>query len=224
MIRMMRAEFSYSQFSFLGLLLFIPIICIVEITTEDVPGFLILLVLYLPLQVWITLRNKENRDFLQVRLPVANWQIAAARILLVITFSLVVVPLYKLIYILFAPEPRPYQGNPLVYAGMIVLGFSIYFMMRDLFLVFLRKIGITKERMIMILLFIAIGLNIVGVYYFVTFSAVGAPLTYIRPFLEFLVGRSPLHSGLGLIKFLLVCGLSALITIITYGIKKSYLE
>jgi hypothetical protein len=105
-----------------------------------------------------------------------------------------------------------------------MLGFSTYFVLRDLLLDFLRRLGITKERMIMGLMLIAVALNVLGVYYFLKASSEGAPLKAIRPFLEFLVGRSPLHSGLGLTKFMALCGASALLTVITFGRQRSYLE
>jgi hypothetical protein len=169
-------------------------------------------------------RNKESRDVQQAKLPLPIRHVAAARILMVAGIGLSLIAVYKLIYLIVAPGPWHHHGNPLVFLGLVVIGFSGYFMLRDLLLGSFRRWGLSMERSRMILILVAVGLNVSGIFFLVKLKAMGASRIPLEPIILFLAGQSPVHRGLGLLKFMAVCLGLAILTIFTFGQRKSYLD
>ncbi len=219
----LKAEFSYNQRHLLIMLSLIPLVCAIEILVPDVPGYLILAVLFLAILNWNILRNKESRDVQQARLPLPIRHVAAARILMVAGIGLGLIAVYKLIYLIVAPGPWRYHGNPLVFLGLMIIGFSGYFILRDLLLSLFRSWGLTKERSRLTLMLAAVALNVLGIIFLFKLTSVKVSPIPLEPILLFLAGQSPVHQGLGLLKFMAACVGLGVLTLFTFGQRQSYL-
>ena len=167
MFLIFKAEFDYNKFAFLGALSFVIPICILEAMLEDLPKFYITVPMFWIGLFWIMIRNKETREFYFVHLPISRCKLALARIGMIVLFSLIIMTFYELIHFIFqfrGPANYPVgTRNLVVYFTIVLFIFSIYFIVRDFILFFLRSnrfFKLTKEQSKTILLFLMLLVNI----------------------------------------------------------------
>lgn len=224
MWHILKAEFNYHKKIFLGFFGFLPFICFHAINPilEDLSAnYLIFMLIFLMLQNWNTFRNKENRERQHIRLPLSIKKIALARIFMIIIPCLGFIGFYSLIYSLLAGPID--HIRLLISFSMILLGFSIYFIIRDLFLSFFRKIGFTKNRIVIGLVLIMLGLNLLGIFFFTRTTNTGAPpvnMELLAKFVRFLQGADMYVAT----KFIVSSLALASSTLFSFGRRRSYLD
>lgn len=224
MWRILKTEFSYNRLFLFGMIGLILPLSVSEIIYSDTYGFMLLLFMFVFIQGWYVNRNRDKRELLLLQLPLPVRHVAAVRIGMISLLGLSMVVVYKIIFIIVPPAPAPYHANPATYLGLIILGFSILFVLQDLLRDFARKIGITREKVIIGSMFLLVGLSALGVVAMQMVEA-GSPLPISpKPLADFLVGRSASHSGFGLVRFLAVSGFFVLASVFTFERRKSFLE
>ena len=230
MWQILRAEFSYNKILFLSLFSFVPVLAYVTIhpPIEDFPvGIMMFWLMFMTAQFWIIFRNKENRDYQQVRLPVSTGRIALVRLGMVAGFCVSMIALCCAAQVILNP------GGPIVFKGMLVafgiilLPFSTYFILRDLILFFLRNNRVfkfTKERTITVLIFVGLLLNLLGVYYFFVGLRGPEPSSGLIRMIRFVKYDPLFTTELGIAKFLTGCLIFSGLSVVTFAQRKSYLE
>lgn len=225
MFRIFKAEYSYNKFAFWGVLAFVIPICILEAMLADLPHFYIVIAMFWIGLYWTMTRNKEAREYHFIRLPLSRWKLGIARILILIGFVLAILAFYQLIHFIFQ-----YRGSAnypisvkylLFYLALVLFIFSLYFIVRDLALFFLRSnrfLRLSKEQSKTILLFTALVLNILGVFAFIMRP------TFIGKIFEFFIHDNPFADLSTVIKFAATSLALAALSIVTYNGKKTYLE
>lgn len=229
MRQILKAEFSYNKVLFLSLLSFVPGLAYVTIhpPLEDFPmGIMMFWLMFMSAQFWIIFRNKENRDYQQVRLPVSTGRIALVRLGMVALFCVSMIALCCVIQVILRPTgPVVFKGM-LVAFGIILFLFSTYFILKDLILFFLRNNRVfkfTKEHTKTVLMFIALLLNLLGFYYFFVGLRGSEPSGLIQ-MIRFIKYNPLFTTELGIAEFLTGClGFSGL-SVVTFTRRKSYLE
>jgi hypothetical protein len=225
MFHIFKSEFNYNKFAFLGALSFVIPICILEAMLEDLPKFYIIVPMFWIGLFWIMIRNKETREFYFVHLPISRCKLAVTRIGMIVLYSLIIMTFYVLIRFIFrirgtANYPVSAQ-NLVVYFAIVIFVFSVYFIIRDLTLFFLRSnqfFKLTKEQSKTILLFAMLLVNILGV-----FALIAQP-TLIGKIFEFFIHDNPFADVNNVIRFSALSLALAALSIASYTRRKAYLE
>lgn len=127
-------EFNYNKILFLVLFGLVPIIAYMAVypLLEDMPTAMILfLVMLMPIQNWIIFRNRENRDRQHAHLPVSVVLRALARMGLIVILCAAMITIYCFIQFIVNPaRPVAFMGAVVAF-GIILIVFSIYFILRD---------------------------------------------------------------------------------------------
>jgi hypothetical protein len=187
-------------------------------------SFVLFWIIFLMFQMWVTLRNKENRTFQLISLPISYFSIAVARILMIL-FPCVLLLLISTILIFVGDFPTSNVLRRLIIInGIIISVFSLYFIIRDLFLPFFRRIGLSKERIIAGALLLGVALNLLGLLVFIKTKSGNANFNFFNKIHNILVTYNPFSGDYGLIKFVLFFMSLAFLSVITFSRSKSYLE
>jgi len=225
MFHIFKAEFNYNKFAFWGALAFVTPICILEAMLDDLPTFYIIIPMFWIGLFWILIRNKEIREFYFVHLPISRCKLALARIGMIIFYSLIIMGFYELIHFIFQ-----YRGstnypvstkNLVTYFAIVLFIFSSYFIIRDLTLLFLRNnrfFKLNKEHSKTLLIFIAVVLNLLGVFVFIARPAI------IVSIFEFFIHDNPFADVNNVIKFSAISLALAVLSIASYNRRKAYRE
>lgn len=223
-------EFNYNKILFLVLFGFVPIFAYMAVypLLEDMPTAMMLFwVMLLPIQIWIIFRNKENRDRQHALLPVPVVSRALTRMGLIIILCAAMITTYCFIQFAVNPaRPVAFMGAAVAF-GIILIVFSIYFILRDLLLFSLRNnrlFKLSKERSITVFIFLALILNLLGVYYFLIGLDGRMESSGLIRMIRFLKYDPFFNTGSGIIQFMIGCSLFAGLTLLTYAGRKSYFE
>ena len=225
MFHIFKAEFNYNRFALFGAISFVIPICILEAMLEDLPHFYIIVPMFWIGLFWIMIRNKETREFYFVHLPISRCKLAVTRIGMIVLYSLIIMTFYVLIRFIFrirgtANYPVSAQ-NLVVYFAIVIFVFSVYFIIRDLTLFFLRSnqfFKLKKEQSKTILLFAMLLVNILGV-----FALIMQP-TLIGKIFEFFIHKNPFADVNNVIRFSAISLALAVLSIASYTKRKAYLE
>jgi len=225
MFKIFKAEFDYNKFAFLGALSFVIPICILEAMLDDLPNFYIIVPMFWIGLYWIIIRNKEAREYYFVHLTISRCKLALARVAVIILSSFMTIGFYKLIHFIFqfrGPANYPVTiKNLTVYFTIVLFIFSVYFIIRDFTLLFLRSnrfFKLTKEQSKTILLFAMLLVNILGV-----FALIAQP-SLIGKIFEFFIHDNPFADVNNVIRFSAVSVALAALSIASYSRRKAYLE
>ena len=225
MFHIFKSELDYNKFAFLAALSFVIPIYILEVMLEDLPKFYVIVPMFWIGLFWIMIRNKETREFYFVHLPISRCKLAVTRIGMIVLYSLIIMTFYVLIRFIFrirgtANYPVSAQ-NLVVYFAIVIFLFSVYFIIRDLTLFFLRSnqfFKLTKEQSKTILLFAMLLVNILGV-----FALIAQP-TLIGKIFEFFIHDNPFADVNNVIRFSALSLALAVLSIASYTKRKAYLE
>ena len=138
--------------------------------------------------------------------------------------SLSYIIFYALIYYLFVHANMNVYKKCLISFEIILFGFSVYFILRDLFLGFFRKIGFTKNNIIVGLFLIILGFGLLGFYFLFITASTGEPPIQLKPVISFIKINNPFGSEPGIAIFMAVSIILAISTIFSYSYRKSYIE
>jgi hypothetical protein len=134
MWRIIRAELGYHRSVFLPVLVLIPALIVFEMrgpVERITPALLIWMLLLLPVNTWVSLRAKDKRELQYMQLPVAAWQIGAARIAVVLMFAFASTAVYALFHVTLAPSAPLYIRAFLASSLAVVFMYSIVFIVQD---------------------------------------------------------------------------------------------
>ena len=225
MFHIFKAEFDYNKIVFMGIMAFVIPICMLEAMLDDLPTFYIIIPMFWIGLFWIMISNKEIREYYFVQVPISRCKLGLARILMLMLLSLAILAFYELIHFIFqfrGPANYPVSTKNLVtYLAIVLFIFSIYFIIRDLSLLFLRSnrfFKLTKEQTKTFLIFGAIVLNLLGAFAFI------ARPTIIVSIFEFFIHDNPFADVNNVIRFSALSLALAVLSIASYSRRKAYLE
>lgn len=240
MWRIIKAEisylFSYQKSALLFIYGLIPIFGILEIwkmslrpgrypIVDDMPmAYLVALVIYFILLNWNAYGNKELRIRIHFRLPLTLYQLALTRIVMVLLVCLGVVAAYALFHLLFNPRGVVAPERFLVISAAFLLLFSLYFLIRDLLLDFFRRIGFTKNRVMIAAMLLGLGFNLLGILVLIQTTATGHSFLPVEQILGFIIESNPFRGEHGLPRFLGAALGMGVVTVFTYRFRRSFLE
>lgn len=228
--------FSYQKSALLFIYGLIPIFGILEIwkmslrpgrypVVDDMPmAYLVALVIYFILLNWNAYGNKELRIRIHSRLPLTLYQLALARIGIVLLVCLEVVAAYALFHLLFNPRGIVAPERFLVMSAAFLLLFSLYFLIRDLLLDFFRRIGFTKNRVMIAAVLLGLGFNVLGILVLMQTNATGHSFLPVEQVLGFIIENNPFRGEDGLPRFLGAALGLGVMTVFTYRFRRSFLE
>ena len=223
-------EFSYNKILFLILFGLVPIVAYLTVypLMEDMPTAMMLFWLMLvPIQNWIIFRNRENRDRQHALLPVSVVLRALARMGLIVILCTAMITIYCFIQFIVNPaRPVAFMGAGVAF-GIILIVFSIYFILRDLLLFVLRNnrlFKLSKERSKTVLIFLVLILNLLGIYYFLIGLNGRMESSGLIRMIRFIKYDPLFTTGSGIIQYMSGCLLFAGLTVLTYAGRKSYIE
>ncbi len=206
------------------LTLALPFIIFLNSRYEGISNFWAIWLIFAIIQNWLSFRNKGKRDYKINQLPLSLKTIAWSRILIVFFYSIIVTVIYNITLIFFFKTKPDFVFSVLMPVGIILSGFSFYFILRDTFLNFFRKKGITQQKFIVAITTLFVGLNLVTVYAFIQTKSSGSAPFGISNFLEWVENHNPFfyHSG---VYVALITGITlSLLTVLSYNQKKIYIE
>jgi hypothetical protein len=222
MLEVLKAEIRYSSKFFLVMMAFIPFLVLYRFYLDEEFAFSLLptIILMVPL-IWNIQRNKEHRDCQLGRLPLSIYAVGMARMLVPLLLSLSMGLLFLLLSALI-PASLLWRNLIVWYIIMtILLIFSIYFILRDSLLYFLRHnryLSLSKENMIMLILGMVILLNLLGLYLFITENQ---GVVYL---IGQLMKVNPFSGESGLGRLIITSMIMALVSVYTFSRRKTYLE
>lgn len=227
MWKLLKSEYLYHYRLFLGFLLIVPFfwLFVKQLSMEDLPsGMLVFVILFLMLQNWFSFRSRDGRERQLALLPLSNFYIALARITLVISSTLVYAGIhYGVVSLVYSVNPFDLPFMMKV-CTIVIIGFSLAFMLRDIFSGLFKRTGISKSGMLIGILLIILGLNLLGLFFFQVTDAVGEPPVDIRPLVLFIAKSEPFADKYGFLKFLGWTGSFSALTVVTFWRKQSYLN
>jgi hypothetical protein len=223
MWRILKAEIKYNRTSFVLFLITIPVVLIyAAYTPSGLPHFIAWLMAFLMVNTWNALRIREKREFQLVQLPVSVRQLALARMLMVILSPAIFVGIYAVIQSAVDPKGQTNLRALLTLYGLIVLIFSLAFVFRD------RAIGskLLKQGKIAIVALGGLGVA-ANIYALVVFRRLsdssGPPPAFIRA-LAYVLENNPSTTNSRTIVFLVVSLALALLTVVTFVRRRTYIE
>ena len=217
MLQILRAELRYGIWG-LAIVLFVPVVYGYELADGESTEFLIVLFAFLAVNTYFTVRNRENRDSLLAMLPVPAWQIAAARVLLVVIPTSVMIVPYVLLNLFQAPRSG-FDGRFVVVGSALLLAvYSVFFISRDLLADKLARHG---KTMIGIAALVMGLLTAGGVAVMIELNSGSAPST-IHELVTGIRAYNPFRGELGPAKFLGFSVLLAALSVLSYRRRRSF--
>ncbi len=210
MWQLLKSEFRYSAWRSMALLWILPGFYLYSRWSGSQSWYAVPSILTVAVAVQIIIERKiERKDRQHVSLPLSLAAIATVRLSLVLLPAFVLFSLYLLSRLLIAGSLPPWEQGGLdllMFFGLTVLGFSVYFLQRDVFTTFFKR---KKGKDVDIIILLAILLCLI----------LGFPLTIAIIYKERIV------SAENIIILLFILGLSLLYpTIISFKQRKSFLE
>ena len=101
--------------------------------------------------------------------------------------------------------------------------FSLYFFFRDFVLDFFRRLGITRERFLIIAVMIGLVLQILGLIAFLKVRAHQPVRFFIGEALDWVIHNHPFRGHYGPLRFAGVAFAAAMLSVWSYHRKRSYL-
>ncbi len=191
-------------------ILFIPAFYLYSTISGSQSWFVIPCVMTVAMVIQILIeRSKERRERLLILLPISVQRIGLVRLLILLTPCFSLYGLYLIIHFAMNRSlPHWHQGglDMVMFFGLTLLGFSIYFFQRDLLSSFFRKDSHIGVDAIILLVLCAI------IIY-------GTPLTLA------ILYHGEIHVAEPLIWFLLISGILLLYpTVLTFKRRRTFLE
>jgi len=223
MWHLLKAEFVYHKKIYLWYSCFLPLIVawVISPPVSLSPNYLMFVLLFMIVQNWVVFRNKEKRDYLHAKLPLSMNRIALVRILMVIIPIITFFSILALIRIIIKPTQPVDFKNPIIYAGILLFGFSVYYVLRDRLLFIMRNnqfFKFTQQRAKLIVIFVGLLLNILGVITFIKRPSI------LGDIIKFIMTHNPFASEAGVIIFIILSLVFAYLSLITYNRRHEYLE
>jgi hypothetical protein len=226
MVQILRAEIKYNLKLIVGFFLFLPVTWLLSFNTfEDLsPNYIMFWLMFVMVQSWNSIRNKEIREYQQAALPLERNQMALARLSMVVVLSLVMIATHFIVIHLIQPGRVITFTTVMLPFSILLSMFSLYYLLRDRLLYFLRHnriFKITKERtmtVLMLMVFLGVIFGMLGMVAFMDRP------TGIATVVDFVIAHNPFSGEFGFEKFFILSLVLSGLTIVTFNHRKSYLE
>jgi hypothetical protein len=226
MVQILRAEIKYNLKLIVGFFLFLPVTWLLSFNTfEDLsPNYIMFWLMFVMVQSWNSIRNKEIREYQQAALPLVRNQVALARLSMVVVLSLVMISTHFIAIHLIQPGRIINLTTVMLPFSILLFMFSLYYLLRNRLLYFLRHnriFKITKERtmgVLMIMVFLGVIFGMLGMVAFMDRP------TGITTVVDFVMAHNPFSGEFGFEKLFILSLVLSGLTIVTFNHRKSYLE
>ena len=223
MVQILKAEIRYNLKLIIGFFLFLPLTWLLSFNAfQDLsPNYIMFWLMFVMVQSWNSVRNKEARGYQQAVLPLSKIRVALARLGMVIVLSLAMIAIHSVVIHQIQQSLAMSFSTIILPLAILLFMFSLYYLLRDRLLYFLRHnriFKITKERTMNILMLTVFLGMIFGMVAFM------ARLTTIAPIIDFVIAHNPFSGEFGFEKFLILSLALAGLTLVTFNYRKSYLE
>jgi hypothetical protein len=197
MWNIIRAEVSYHRYIFLAFLALTPLLIVHEMMgpVERIPPAIgIWLIVFLPVNTWVSVRAKDKRELQYMQMPVEACKIGVARILMVLGSALASTAVYLTLHMIFA------QSAPLNINAFFVSTLAVLFIYSLVFIVGDRVVGNRALSDAKIWISILMGFMVLGNIYLLLLSrrlhrSGGEPPAFIRA-LGYIFEHHPFSSNL----------------------------
>ncbi|KAA3617088.1 MAG: hypothetical protein D8M58_04170 [Calditrichaeota bacterium] len=220
---LIKSEISYLKTLLFVLMGLVPIIIYLGSAFDDIGNMPVLAVMFILIQNWGAMRTKERREFRFYLLPLSVVKIGIARLIILFTYGIIILSEYELLNRLFSVQTLSYKIPSLILFAIIIFGFSIYFIMRDLFLYSFRRIGLTAQRIITALVIAMVAINMLGIYMLIQ-SRQSDSVGMIGSIIDTLIQFNPFSGQYGALNFIITSILLALLTLVSYPKRQAYFE
>ena len=222
MRRLLKAEVGYNWIH-LVVIFFVPLIFVYQMAaSSENLNFLYVLFAFITINNMNTFRIKEKRDRFHVLLPLSGYKIALARIgSIVIMPCFVIYVVYIFLHLLYGEARTIIDLSMLVGFGILNCFFSAFFVLYDLFSDFLRKYS---SRILLGLVLLGGVINLLGVFVFIRTKNAGGIPSALADIIEFVISNNPFAGEYGVEKFLVLSILLSLLSVTTFGRRRSYVE
>jgi hypothetical protein len=222
MWRIIRAEVSYHKYVFLFFLALMPALIVHEMhgPAERIPpAILIWMLVFLPVNTWVSVRAKDKRELQYMQLPVAAWEIGAARISIVLASGLASAALYAVLHLALVPA-APFHIKAFLASTLgVLLLYSLVFIVSDR-VVGSRALSDAKTWIVILLCFMVLG----NLYLLIATRRLrrsgGPPPFFIRA-LEYLFEHHPFSTDLRTTVTICVVIALALLSILSFTRRKT---
>ena len=171
MLYLIKSELKYNRFMLLIFMSLAPLVFLLEVSIENMPRFFLYLVLFLLQFYYILFFSKEKRQIRFAILPVKNKTLGFFRLIYLIVLNLFIIGFYLSIGLIYKSLPNLTYSRHLVsiliYLSIDMIIFSLFYIFRDKIYEVLRSnrfFTIDKETGRNIIIFVALILNVLGVY------------------------------------------------------------
>lgn len=188
------------------------------------PNYLKFWMIFIIPQMWNSYRNKENRIRQIATVPLSLNSFAIHRLLAIIVPMVIFCTFSAIILIIAQKAAILSLSSYALMMGALLLMFSLYFISRDLTISFLRRLGMTRQKAILLLSLMVLGINFLGLTVLMVFNAKSGPAKAVGHFFDWVIAHYPFSGEYGNYKLFLVSLLFAGISILTFRNRKSYLE
>jgi hypothetical protein len=219
-----KSELNYNAFKLLAFLVVIPFLVLIEFYFDDFPKLYIAFLLYFTILAWFLNANKEHRIIRYNILPVNRLKNAISRIIILLVITLAVYLPYIGLYWILKFNAALNIKYIFVSASVVLIVFGLSFVVRDLAFEFFRTIGLNKYNIKLVLVVIILALNLITVYAFMYTKSTGHAPLFFESAIRSIESHNPFAHPAADFYFVLAFCAVAMISILSYNKRKSYLE
>lgn len=210
MINLIKAEIDYYKYRILTLFWIIPAFYLYAMIRDSDSWFVLPCIMSVAIAIQILIdRNIEKREHLHVILPISVRRIAMTRLLTLLMFCVSLYGVYLIIHLLVTRSLPPWNDGGfdlIMFFGLSLLGFSMYFVQRDLLSAIFRADA--RSGIDAIILIVLCATIIYGV-------PIGLTIHY----------KTKIDTAKPVIAILFICSILLLYpSVVTFAQRKSYLE
>lgn len=186
--------------------------------------FFIMIFVFVMLQNWFTLRNKEKRELLLARLPIPLYKLGLNRILAVHLAIIIGIFCYLGFLVSLTTQKAIHYSKLQEMYTFLIVGFSIYFISRDLLFAFFRKLGVNVQRILISIFLLGLGLNLLTLIAIKQIKQTGSTSHTLFSAIDYLVYHNFFQGVTGFVQFIFIIAVFSGITILSFNHRKAYLE
>lgn len=222
MWHIIKAEVSYHRYLFLAFLAAMPALIVHEMVgpVERVhPSFIIWILVFLPINFWVSFRAKDKRELQYSQLSIPAWEIGAARILIVLMSAIASMAFYAILHVIVVPSAPLHIKAFLVSTAGVVFLYSVVFIITDRVLGY-RGLSDAKIWITVVLAFMVLG----NLYLLVATRRLrgtrGEPPFFIRA-IEYIFEHHPFSTNLHTTLTVCVIAALALLSVWTFTRRRT---
>ncbi|MBN2356335.1 hypothetical protein JXO59_09490 [candidate division KSB1 bacterium] len=226
MWRLFIAEVEYRKLTCIIMFFFTPLIALYSRWQwhSVTAAYVLFWAVLIALQNSVILRNRDNRERMFSLLPLAHWRCGVYRSSSIAIQAALFTGLFALVRAIVHPQAQMHAKHLLTLILAIWVIFSVYYAGRDAFLDFFRRIGITRERFLLIAVLMGIVLQILGLVAFLRASSGKATQIFFLRWIDWAIHDHPFQGDIGYLRFIGIVLLFAILSVWTFVRRRSYVK